>query len=222
MACEEPFEYAVYKDPTISISFIHQDSINTLQSTIGILSSSINTTDSLIEKLDSSIKVLTDTILAIENAVDTGNFDFFDQLQTLKTLFKNDSTNREVNSILLIEYQNLNDSIVAIVNYLKRGFTKLDYMKSLFSDVRLTYADSSDNYDLPLNISDTLSGFIISINDKAYELIITHSNEEVITSSLIAKIIFKDFSVLTHEFDSVYIECKTNCDLDEVAVYCYY
>ncbi|MFZ9044978.1 MAG: hypothetical protein ACO2ZZ_03865 [Cyclobacteriaceae bacterium] len=204
IACEEAFEFKSYEDPVVTYQFIDADSIYQLQLINNKSEDSILLLKQLQISLDSSLIAITDSITAIEIAIDSGNNSFNNIRSELSVRYTNDSIYLLNIKILITDYQLSMDSIASIQSGLNEGFILLDFVAPQFGVSYIeTFTDSMNAYVLPLNTTDTISRYIIGISSKEYSLSLTHENKEFITADLGVKIGIDQLMVYHSNFDSV-------------------
>jgi TolA-binding protein len=224
MACEEQYSYETYDDPFAIFNFVNADSIYQ----IGLINQnnqdSILALQSLEEQLDSSLLAISDSLGIIDMARDTGNLSFEELRSELIMLYSTDSTTLIATTTQINDLQEVISELNVLKNELAEGNIQLDYVTAQFGLQRTeTYTDSIAAYNLPLNINDTLSRYLIGITGDEYSLSLGHKNEEFITADLGVKIAINQIEWLETSFDSVTVSCKnSNCSSNVTTIICYY
>ena len=223
IACEQDDDIYIIDDPYVTFQFINGDSLNQITDSLHVHQNQ----DTLLLKnkssLDSSLKALSDSINVIQLGIDTGNLEHESLQLTLKDLYSADSTQRVNLLILISENDDLLDSIQSIITDLKKGLCQLESIEAVYSGfIEDDFTDSVDYYQIPLNIHDTLSNYIIRINGQAYSIALSHDNEEAISSRQTFFISISDVRILEHDFTKVVNNCGTQPCKSNAAIFTWY
>lgn len=214
----------IVNDPFITFKFINGDSLSVITGNLEEFQNLDTSLNEALDLLDSSLSALGDSIEIIQAGIDTGNFEFLNLQETLMSLFSLDSLEQlEIKSNIDENDSSINANQV-IISSLKEGLSRLDFIEAIHSGyLDQSFKDSLDDYNIPLNVSDTLSEYEIGINGVTYSITLSHVNTESISPRQAFFISITDIKLISHDFLEVTNDCGNQPCKSNAAVFtCYY
>jgi hypothetical protein len=211
-------------EPRVSLVFFNVDS---LESVLGLFDDQLELADSLTQQiatLNNDIAILNDSLNVLEAAIDTGNTDFNTTIQEIERLLSQDSIQLALRQDELVTSDSIINQLNTIQNEILSGSVKIDGIENVSNGSRITYDDSLDIYDIPLNIAGSVTLLEIEIQEAGtFELEISHKNEERVSTDRKIEILMSEITLVSHSFDSVIVVCANElCRGNETALNCFF
>lgn len=216
MACEDDIEPTV-SDPSVSIFFLNQDSLNKVSIIIDSLDDELADYDSIISSLEDSADLLVDSLIVLTDSIANGGDLKMDSaivvhdLDTLNTYLtgveKKDST---VNAT--------RKGWAATSTTINSGSVKIFSIENLKNGQAVFYEDSSTTWKMPLDMQADDIDVDITIDDIIYNLKLSYSRTT--TADEKNKVVIKtsDFSIISTDFNNPSLSCQ-DCDNSNTTIY---
>lgn len=220
--CGEPLVY----DPTVKMVFINQDSINQLSDSVNINKDSLSALSSLRTAANDTISNLTDTISALQDLIDDGNQEYSDELAYFTQISDSIEDVRTLLSNKTKVLDSLNKLLNAVVTTMNSGNVQLKNVVLQNNGTELFFEDSMNRFSLPLLLG-TVGEYMettydMTIGDESYSISIGYETFETIDDARIARVRARNTDIVFSSFDSLKVNCPTDCISDETTVTLYF
>jgi len=216
--CGEPLRY----DPTVKMIFINQDSADVLNDSIQFNKDSIATNTALRKVNTDSMKVLQDSLIIVDTLVAAGKEEYIE----VQDLFNETIDSLSIVSDSLSSYSKqltaINTELTKILTVINKGTVQLQHTSILENGAELNYEDSTTSFRLPLLLASNQTSYRITIDGIDYTIAFTYETFESIDKARVAKVSAGNLEVLSHSFDSLTLNCPSDCISDDATVTVYF
>ncbi|WP_421895726.1 hypothetical protein [Marinoscillum sp.] len=216
--CGEPLRY----DPTVKMVFINQDSAGVLNDSIQFNKDSITTNTALRKVNTDSSRVLQDSLLIVDTLVAAGKEEYVE----VQTRFNQTIDSLTIVSDSLSSYSKqltaINTELTKILTVINKGTVQLQQTSILETGAALIYEDSMSSFRLPLLLASSQTSYQITIDGIDYAIAFTYETFESIDKARVAKVSAGNLAILSHSFDSLTLNCPSDCISDDATVIVYF
>ncbi|MEP0987276.1 hypothetical protein [Ekhidna sp.] len=202
-------------EPTISLIFINQDSIQSIDDSLAIISFNDS---SLAANID-SLSILRDSLETINDSIQNGG-----DLNSEKMALEDWIMSRQSDSLLFVIKNLGTDTITPILNQTKAsintGLLKVDQIEILGTSNVFSYEDSATTWSIPLSYNEDFNQYEITIAGVPRLIELSYSTFQELDQERNVLIRAKDIQVVTTTFDS-FDNCEENC-VDGETIFTFY
>jgi hypothetical protein len=204
-------------EPTVSLVFINQDSINLIDARLDFFSSNDSALAVHIDALDTLRSRLED----VQNGLDTGNISLQDEKDQLLIHI----SERQADS-LFYEEKNINSDSVSILTQTKAiinsGMLQVDQIEILGTQNILTYedVDSATSWSIPLSYDGEFTQYEVTIAGITRTIEFSYDNIQEVDQERNVLIRAENIQVVSSTFES-FDNCEENC-VDGEASFTFY
>jgi len=216
-ACEEEDEPTV-SDPSVSIFFLNQDSLDQITPITDALDLELAAYDEQISELNDQADATSDSLIKYTVLVNEGN----EELEADRSFYENQLT--AINSeLVLVEKDDSTANATrqewkATVATINSGAVKISSIENFKNGQVIIYEDSSDSWKLPLDMQADDIDLNITIAEEEYNLAMTY--KRTITSDEKNKVIIRtsDFKIISTDFNNPSLSCE-DCEDIKTTIY---
>ena len=216
--CGKPLRY----DPTVKMIFINKDSADILNDSIQFNKDSITTNTALRKINTDSVKVLQDSLIIVDTLVAAGKDEYIE----VQNRFNQTIDSLTISSDSLVSYSKqiaaINTELTKVLTVINKGTVQLQQTSILENGVDLMYEDSMTSFRLPLLLASNQTSYRMTIDGTDYAIAFTYETFESIDKARVAKVSAGNFAVLSHSFDSLTLNCPSDCISDDATVTVYF
>lgn len=216
LACEDDIEPTV-ADPSVSIFFLNQDSLNLVTEITDSLAIEIESYDSLISALEDSADLLVDSLIVLTDSLANGGDLEQDSIFIAEKII-------ELNiGLEVIEEE---DSAVnaqskewkSVATVINSGSVWVESITNAKNGLAVIYEDSSTTWKVPLDMQADDIDLDIVIDEQTYNLKLSY--ERTTTTDEKNKVVVKtsDFAIISTDFDNPSLSCN-DCDNSNTTIY---
>ena len=205
-------------EPTISLIFINQDSVNSLDDSLMVFAFN----DSALAVHVNALDTLRLRLVEVQNGLDTGNT----SLQAEKDEILSLIPERQNDSTLYATLNQDSDSLTAVFNQTKStinsGMLQVDQIEILGTQNILTYEDidSATSWSIPLAYDGEFTQYEVTIAGIARTIEFSYDNIQEVDEERNVLIRAENIQVVSSTFDS-FDNCEENC-VDGEASFTFY
>lgn len=222
--CGKPLVY----DPSVTIVFINQDSIDLINDSIAINNDSIKRIDTARLQVADTLRTLSDTIDALDKLIASGSTEYEDDKERFEFQYDSIGVVSDTLDLHKSQVSKINSGLSSIITTIKKGSVQLSEVLLTTSETLIPFPDSMKTFKFPLLIgevgtSQETSYRIVIVDDTIY-LSMVYSTYETVDAARVARIRARNIDTLNvSEKDSLTINCRTDdCLSDETTFTIYF
>lgn len=207
-------------EPTVSLVFINQDSIENLNDSLAVFAFN----DSALSANTDSLTTLRDSLEIVENSIANGG-----SLNEEKMNLEQWISERQIDSTLYADLDQDADSLTSIFNQTKStintGLIQLDKIEILGTGTEFTYEDSAEVWSIPLSFDETFNQYEITIKGISDIIELDYETFQEVDEKRNVLIRAKNIEVISftnNVIDSVLTNCEETCQDGEATFTIYF
>ncbi len=223
-SCRECDDCEVFiGEPKVTMVFINQDSLTSIQSDLNHNQTLIDSLSESIVELELSQSILADSIISTQNAVDQGELGLESTLESLRSDFAVDSLSLISFDDTIQQLDSLNAVLQSVSSTINSGLLLVSEIRNTVSGYSISREDSLTVYTVPLDFNNATTSLEFVIHDEVYELNMAHENELSVDERTRVNVSMTEIEVISHTFQSISLQCNTNsCASNETVIICYF